>query len=184
MEVPGRRRAPAARWPRWRRRPDADVVFFAHHGFPDSMGQAWRELPHPTPITSSCGWSARTNWPEGQGRADRLAVRLVEDARRVGRRKIFAASDEFPRGVGVYTGETCSPHATIAQETAEIAMATPRPPLGMRASTRGSRHSRLEPPRRCAARAKVVGERSTRSFRGVQRTRMGTPSACRRTSSA
>jgi hypothetical protein len=25
-------------------------VFFAHHGFPHSMGEAWRELPHPTPI--------------------------------------------------------------------------------------------------------------------------------------
>ncbi|HEX6026819.1 MAG TPA: 1-acyl-sn-glycerol-3-phosphate acyltransferase, partial [Solirubrobacter sp.] len=30
--------------------PDADVVFFAHSGFPDSMAQAWREFPHRTPI--------------------------------------------------------------------------------------------------------------------------------------
>jgi 1-acyl-sn-glycerol-3-phosphate acyltransferase len=30
--------------------PDADVIFMAHFGFPDSMGEAWRELPHVTPI--------------------------------------------------------------------------------------------------------------------------------------
>ena len=30
--------------------PDADVVFFAHYGFPQSMGEAWRDLPRPTPI--------------------------------------------------------------------------------------------------------------------------------------
>ncbi|WP_037503502.1 1-acyl-sn-glycerol-3-phosphate acyltransferase [Solirubrobacter soli] len=30
--------------------PDADVVFLAHHGFPDGFGQAWRELPERTPI--------------------------------------------------------------------------------------------------------------------------------------
>jgi len=30
--------------------PAADVVFMAHFGFPDSFGEAWRELPHPTPI--------------------------------------------------------------------------------------------------------------------------------------
>jgi 1-acyl-sn-glycerol-3-phosphate acyltransferase len=30
--------------------PDADVVFFAHHGFPHSMRQAWRELPHRTEV--------------------------------------------------------------------------------------------------------------------------------------
>jgi 1-acyl-sn-glycerol-3-phosphate acyltransferase len=30
--------------------PDADVVFIAHFGFPDSFGEAWRELPYPTPI--------------------------------------------------------------------------------------------------------------------------------------
>ena len=30
--------------------PDADVVFMAHHGFPEGFGAAWRELPHPTPI--------------------------------------------------------------------------------------------------------------------------------------
>jgi 1-acyl-sn-glycerol-3-phosphate acyltransferase len=30
--------------------PDADVVFMAHHGFPDGFGQAWRELADPTPI--------------------------------------------------------------------------------------------------------------------------------------
>jgi 1-acyl-sn-glycerol-3-phosphate acyltransferase len=30
--------------------PDADIVFFAHHGFPDGFGQVWRELPERTPI--------------------------------------------------------------------------------------------------------------------------------------
>src|SRR5256885_675783 len=30
--------------------PDADVVFVAHHGFPESMAQAWRELPHRTEV--------------------------------------------------------------------------------------------------------------------------------------
>ena len=46
--------------------PDADVVFFAHHGFPDSMGQAWRELPHPTPIDVEL-WLVRADeLPEGQ----------------------------------------------------------------------------------------------------------------------
>jgi 1-acyl-sn-glycerol-3-phosphate acyltransferase len=30
--------------------PDADVIFMAHHGFPDGFGEAWRELAHPTPI--------------------------------------------------------------------------------------------------------------------------------------
>jgi 1-acyl-sn-glycerol-3-phosphate acyltransferase len=30
--------------------PEADVVFMAHFGFPDSFGEAWRDLPHPTPI--------------------------------------------------------------------------------------------------------------------------------------
>ena len=46
--------------------PDADVVFFAHHGFPGSMGQAWRELPHPTPIDVEL-WLVRADeLPEGQ----------------------------------------------------------------------------------------------------------------------
>jgi 1-acyl-sn-glycerol-3-phosphate acyltransferase len=30
--------------------PDADVVFFAHHGLPDSVREAWRALPHRTEI--------------------------------------------------------------------------------------------------------------------------------------
>jgi 1-acyl-sn-glycerol-3-phosphate acyltransferase len=30
--------------------PDADVVFFAHHGFPHSMGDAWRDLARPKTI--------------------------------------------------------------------------------------------------------------------------------------
>jgi hypothetical protein len=30
--------------------PDADVVFMAHHGFPDGFAAAWRELPDPTTI--------------------------------------------------------------------------------------------------------------------------------------
>ena len=30
--------------------PGADVVFFAHYGFPDGFGQVWRELPERTPI--------------------------------------------------------------------------------------------------------------------------------------
>jgi 1-acyl-sn-glycerol-3-phosphate acyltransferase len=46
--------------------PDADIVFFAHHGFPDSMGQAWRELPHPTPIDVEL-WLVRADeLPDGQ----------------------------------------------------------------------------------------------------------------------
>ena len=41
-------------------------MFFAHHGFPDSMGQAWRELPHPTPIDVEL-WLVRADeLPEGQ----------------------------------------------------------------------------------------------------------------------
>ena len=82
--------------------PDADVVFFAHHGFPDSMGQAWRELPHPTPIDVELWLVARGRAARGPGRADRLAVRLVEDARRVGRRKIFARAMSFRCGWRLY----------------------------------------------------------------------------------
>ncbi len=45
--------------------PDADVVLFAHHGFPQSMGQAWRDLPHPTPIDVEL-WLVRADeLPEG-----------------------------------------------------------------------------------------------------------------------
>jgi hypothetical protein len=46
--------------------PDADVILFAHHGFPQGMGQAWRELPHPTPIDVEL-WLVRADeLPEGQ----------------------------------------------------------------------------------------------------------------------
>jgi hypothetical protein len=30
--------------------PGADVIFMAHLGFPDGFGEAWRELPHATPV--------------------------------------------------------------------------------------------------------------------------------------
>jgi 1-acyl-sn-glycerol-3-phosphate acyltransferase len=46
--------------------PDADVVFFAHYGFPGSMGQAWRELPHPTPIDVELWLVGSDELPEGQ----------------------------------------------------------------------------------------------------------------------
>lgn len=52
--------------------PDADVIFMAHYGFPDSMGEAWRELPHVTPIELTlwhvpaedlpAGTDARIDW--------------------------------------------------------------------------------------------------------------------------
>jgi 1-acyl-sn-glycerol-3-phosphate acyltransferase len=52
--------------------PEADVIFMAHHGFPDSMGQAWRELPQPTRIELTlwhvpaedlpAGMDARIDW--------------------------------------------------------------------------------------------------------------------------
>jgi 1-acyl-sn-glycerol-3-phosphate acyltransferase len=46
--------------------PDADVVFFAHHGFPDSMGQAWREFPYTTPVDVEL-WLVRADeLPAGQ----------------------------------------------------------------------------------------------------------------------
>ena len=115
--------------------PDADVVFFAHHGFPDSMGQAWRELPHPTPIDVELRLVRADELPEGTGRPDRLALRLVEDGSTRGSQKNLRASDEFPMRVA--SKETrCSPHTTIAQGIAEIAMATLRPPLRKRVDDR------------------------------------------------
>jgi 1-acyl-sn-glycerol-3-phosphate acyltransferase len=51
---------------------DADVVFMAHHGFPDGFGEAWRELGHPTPVVVQlwhvpageipAGTEARIDW--------------------------------------------------------------------------------------------------------------------------
>jgi len=46
--------------------PDADVVFIAHHGFPDSMRDAWRELSEPTTVQVEM-WLVRSDeLPEGQ----------------------------------------------------------------------------------------------------------------------
>ena len=44
--------------------PDADVVFFAHHGFPRSMGQAWRELPQRTLIDIELWFGPRAEIPD------------------------------------------------------------------------------------------------------------------------
>ena len=46
--------------------PDADVVFMAHHGFPDTMGQAWRELPQQTPIELTLWHVPAEEIPPGQ----------------------------------------------------------------------------------------------------------------------
>jgi 1-acyl-sn-glycerol-3-phosphate acyltransferase len=46
--------------------PDADVVFFAHYGFPESMGHAWRELPHTTPIDVELWLVESDELPEDQ----------------------------------------------------------------------------------------------------------------------
>ena len=35
--------------------PDADVIFFAHHGFPEGMRETWRTLPDQKTIEVSCG---------------------------------------------------------------------------------------------------------------------------------
>ena len=115
--------------------PDADVVFFAHHGFPDSMGQAWRELPHPTPIDVEL-WLVRADeLPEGTDARIDWLFDWWKTARCVGRRKIFARAMSFRCGWRL-NGTRCSPHATIAQGIAEIAMATLRPPLRERVDDR------------------------------------------------
>ena len=44
--------------------PDADVVFFAHYGFPRSMGQAWRELPQRTLIDVELWFVPRAEIPD------------------------------------------------------------------------------------------------------------------------
>jgi len=46
--------------------PDADVVFFAHHGFPRSMREAWRELPEPTTVEVELWLVRAEELPEGQ----------------------------------------------------------------------------------------------------------------------
>ena len=45
--------------------PDADVVFFAHYGFPHSIGHAWRELPHPTDVAIELWHVPAEALPEG-----------------------------------------------------------------------------------------------------------------------
>jgi 1-acyl-sn-glycerol-3-phosphate acyltransferase len=53
--------------------PDADVVFMAHYGFPDSLGEAWRELPHVTPIELQLWHVPAEEIPAGtEGRIDWL----------------------------------------------------------------------------------------------------------------
>jgi hypothetical protein len=53
--------------------PDADVVFFAHHGFPDSMRQAWRELPRRTDVEIELWLVPAEEIPaDAQGRIDWL----------------------------------------------------------------------------------------------------------------
>jgi 1-acyl-sn-glycerol-3-phosphate acyltransferase len=46
--------------------PEADVIFMAHHGFPDSMGEAWRELPDVTPIELTLWHVPAAEIPAGQ----------------------------------------------------------------------------------------------------------------------
>jgi hypothetical protein len=42
------------------------VVFFAHHGFPHSMGEAWRELPRPTHVEVELWLVPAGELPAGQ----------------------------------------------------------------------------------------------------------------------
>jgi 1-acyl-sn-glycerol-3-phosphate acyltransferase len=46
--------------------PEADVIFMAHYGFPDSMGEAWRELPDVTPIELTLWHVPAEEIPAGQ----------------------------------------------------------------------------------------------------------------------
>ena len=66
--------------------PHADVVFMAHHGFPDGFDEVWRELPRADGDRRPALARARVRAAARQRRADPVAVRLVGDARRVGRR--------------------------------------------------------------------------------------------------
>ena len=61
-----RRRGRAARWPRLEAAPDGRrSLFLRPPRLPDTMGQAWRELPHPTPIDVEL-WLVRADeLPEG-----------------------------------------------------------------------------------------------------------------------
>jgi 1-acyl-sn-glycerol-3-phosphate acyltransferase len=53
--------------------PDADVVFVAHHGFPQSMRQAWQTLPDPKVITVAMWLARATDIPaDEQARIDWL----------------------------------------------------------------------------------------------------------------
>jgi 1-acyl-sn-glycerol-3-phosphate acyltransferase len=53
--------------------PDADVIFFAHHGFPDTKLQAWRELPEVTTVEIELWHVPADALPEGvQERIDWL----------------------------------------------------------------------------------------------------------------
>ncbi len=45
--------------------PDADVVLMAHFGFPDDFGEAWRDLPHRTPIEVQLWHVPAAEIPEG-----------------------------------------------------------------------------------------------------------------------
>lgn len=45
--------------------PDADVVFFAHHGFPEGLRDTWRSLPYPTRIEVELWHVPAEEIPEG-----------------------------------------------------------------------------------------------------------------------
>ena len=80
-----RRRAPGGALAALEAAPDADVVFFAHTAsrtrWARRGGAAGPDSVERRAVAS------RRRAPRGPGRADRLAVRLVEDARRVGGEK-------------------------------------------------------------------------------------------------
>jgi 1-acyl-sn-glycerol-3-phosphate acyltransferase len=53
--------------------PDADIVFVAHVGFPASLGEAWRELPHPQTVEVRLWHAPRSEVPgEHDARIDWL----------------------------------------------------------------------------------------------------------------
>ena len=107
--------------------PDADVVFFAHHGFPEGDGRGVERAAAADHGRDRALAVRAEEIPEGQdARIDWLFGWWGRSTR--GSEKNLHASDEFPKGLASIRVR-CSPHATIAQETAEIAMAIPRPPL-------------------------------------------------------